>query len=913
MSHCARSVTPLAKMLALAFGSAVLSPAAFAQATTTQKQDRIEVTGSNIKRTDLEGAIPIQVITAEEIRRSGKQTITDVLRELPSNAAGGLTELSGAASFSAGAATASIRGLGSAATLVLLNGRRVAPYGLVDPNFGQSAAVNLNALPLDVIERIEILKDGASAIYGSEAIAGVINIILRKDYKGGQVGVSMNSSDRGLFKSNSFTATYGLGDLGRDKYNVFANLEVFDGKGVKFKEVEKYLITPQMFNVYGTGQATSSFHPQLNYLAAGAGGTTAFTPGANCPAGDRQSAQPILLGVARGVFCLYDQWQHVIVTPDSSRQNLFVRGTMELPADMAAFGELSINRSETFFAGGPGVVGNGVGNWFVANTGALNRMPTTLPVGHPNNPNAVATAYRWRANALGNQDSTVTSSGLRALVGLKGTNLGWDWETSFLHSSSKTSNARINEIRGDVLIAGVANRTLNFLAPNIKAILGDNVESTAKSGFSTFEVKGSRELFKMGGGNAALAAGVEYRKETREANPDPKIPAGQIVGRGIAVAKGSRNVVTAYGELVMPVTQSIEVQVAARSDKYSDSGDTSLTPKLSGSWKLMDAIKFRGSYAEGYRAPSLTESTQSSTSGFFNGVDDPRRCNRAASITVGCGASLPGLIVASPFLKPETAKSKTFGVVIEPTRDFNLSVDYFNITRKNEITFLSLTEILNNEGSRDPRYVDKVVRDPTNVSATVANDPGAILFVRTGFDNLGVTNVSGVDLDARFKLTTRTAGKFNFRVAATYYTKQNGSGTPTDPVIDYNGYYNAPKFRGTFTTEWELSNYVLTGTVNHLSSMASYSNPEPQSAGAKAQIADCSNVAGTYLGVCRIAAYDTVDLGVVYRGIKNLRLAAVVRNIGDRLPSVDPRARPLNFVWYSPAGRTLNLNARYDF
>jgi len=140
---------------ALGAGLAVSVFALSAQAQQAQKVEKIEVTGSNIKRVDIETAAPNQVITAEEIRRSGRQTVTEVLRELTINAAGGLTELSGSGSFSAGAATASLRGLGSTATLVLLNGRRIAPYGLADPNFGQSAVVNLNAIPLNTIERIE--------------------------------------------------------------------------------------------------------------------------------------------------------------------------------------------------------------------------------------------------------------------------------------------------------------------------------------------------------------------------------------------------------------------------------------------------------------------------------------------------------------------------------------------------------------------------------------------------------------------------------------------------------------------------------------------------------------------------------------------------------------------------------------
>jgi iron complex outermembrane recepter protein len=208
---------------------------------TPQKVEKVEVTGSNIKRIDAESAAPIQVISAEEIRRSGKTTVTELLRELPINAAGGLTELTGSGSFSAGAASASLRGLGSTATLVLLNGRRVTAYGLADPNFGQSGAVNLNAIPLAVVEKIEILKDGASAIYGSEAIAGVINIILRKDYTGARAGVGGSINSEGLYGTVNATASFGVGDLARDRYNVFGNVEVFRQGATSFKDTEDFL------------------------------------------------------------------------------------------------------------------------------------------------------------------------------------------------------------------------------------------------------------------------------------------------------------------------------------------------------------------------------------------------------------------------------------------------------------------------------------------------------------------------------------------------------------------------------------------------------------------------------------------------------------------------------------------------
>jgi iron complex outermembrane recepter protein len=917
-SDSMNDVRPISRGLALAFGGSLIitSTALYAQSAETAptlKQERIEVTGSNIKRADIEGALPVQVITAEEIKRSGKQTITEVLRSLPSNAAGGLSELTGSNSFSAGAASASLRGLGSAATLVLLNGRRIAPYSLVDPNFGQSAVVNLNALPLDIVERVEILKDGASAIYGSEAIAGVINIILRKDYKGGIVGGSYSVSDRNLFGSKTLNATYGLGDIAKDRYNVFANLEVSRQDMVMFKEVDKYLNRNEFRNVYQTGIANSAYSPNINYRTPTPSGVAAYTPGATCPPSDIGNAATLIGSTSSGNYCVYDQWKHVVITPKIDRVNLFARGTLALKDEMSLFTEFSYNKSDTFFAGAPQTLGQGTANWFNASTGALVRSPQTLPVGHPNYTSTTGAPqqFRWRANAVGNTDTEVKTDGYRALLGLKGSNWGWDWETSVMNSTSNTKLTSFNQISGPAWINGINNGTFNLLDPDLKSVLGVDTVNKANSGFSTLELKGSREVFNLPGGPAGLATGVEFRRETREAIPDLLIATGQIVGRGIAQAKGSRNVSTAYGELSLPVIKSVEIQLAARADKYSDAGN-SFTPKIAASWKALEELKFRGSYAEGFRAPSLTEISESSTSGFFNNIDDPRRCNRPA-VTLGCGLNLPGLIVASPFLKPEKAKSYSLGLVLEPTRDLSLTLDYFDIRRTNEITFLDLTTILQNEGSLDPRYRDRVIRDPANTNALVPNDPGAILYVKTGFDNLGLTTVKGWDLDARYKLVTASSGKINFKIAATYYSDQRSSGAPDAPIYSNNDYRNQPRLRGSFTTDWEYGSWVINAAINHTSSFKPFENPDSLVGGNQAAAKNCATPTGTYLGVCNIGIYETFDLGLTYTGVKDLRLGFIVRNITDRLPPVDPRARPYNTTWYSPAGRLINLSASYNF
>jgi iron complex outermembrane recepter protein len=614
---------------------------------------------------------------------------------------------------------------------------------------------------------------------------------------------------------------------------------------------------------------------------------------------------------------LYDQWAYAYITPKIERINGFVRGTFAISNNLEAFAELSYNDSSTFFPGTPRAVGNGVGGTFSAATGRLNNIPTSLPATHPNNPTfgtatPAAVPFRYRFDVLGPQDNAVDSGVFRGLIGLKGYAAGWDFETGLLHNDSRITTYNYNEVSLPGLTQGITNGTFNFLNPSSGAVTAQSLRIDAvdesKSVTTLFDIKGSRELFTLPGGAAGIAIGAEYRREERVLDPDLRKQNGEIFGRGVARADSSRNVRTLYAELSAPIIKGMEVQLAARHDRYSDYG-SSTTPKVALAYSPTTALKVRGSYAEGFRAPSLVEAGRSATSGFFNGVDDPRRCNRGAGITVGCGLSIPGLITGSNFLKAEDAKTYTFGFVFEPTNDTNLSIDYFNIKRRNEITFLSLDDILRNEGSTDARYANRIFRDTANVNPGVPNDPGAILYVLSGFDNLGKTEVSGLDFDVRRRFTLGSAGKLTSRLTATHYITQAGSGTPDDPVVSYNGMRNAPRTRAQFVNSWEYGAWTTTVTFNYLSSFRPYTNPVFSGT---AQTT-CANPTGTYLGICNVSEYYTFDLGVEYTGIKNLRANLTARNIANRKPSNDPLARPFNTAWYSPAGLTFVGGLSYTF
>jgi iron complex outermembrane recepter protein len=880
------------------------------QAPSSQKIEKIEVTGSNIKRVDAETVSPIQVITSEEIKRSGKQTITEILRTLPSSGTGGLNDITGSNSFSSGASTVSLRGLGSAATLVLLNGRRIAPYGLSDPNFGQGAATNLDSLPLDAIDRVEILKDGASAIYGSEAIAGVVNIILRRDFKGALVSVRGATNYSGLYNTGTVAGSLGFGDLAADRYNVFVNVEGFHRERVGFRDAEEFLNRREFFNsaLYRTGQrAFSSYAPQLNiypgpdvgfvFDPATLGGVTIDNIGSGlsvvaCPPGQQRPGQ---------TACRYDIWPLIDIVPKSDRINLFTRGTIDLSGTTSLFAEASFNQIKTKYSGLPQVAGD-IGSWYAATTNRIVNIPEVLPPGHPNNNTGDYAAYRYRFTDVGPAGGEVKSDAIRFLVGAKTTLNTWDFEVGALYNENKTDAISLNQIRTSVLTRAILDGTYNFANPGAGSVtaaqLRVNSKDTAKSSFSILDFKTSTEFGSLPGGAIGFAAGLEYRRENRRATPDPLKGLGEIVGFGAASAEGSRNLVSAYTEVRLPVLKSLEIQLAGRTDKYSDYGRSTI-PKIGAAWTVLPTLKLRGSYAEGFRAPSLTEISKSSVSAFQT-VLDPKLCINGDENACQQGIGL--LIVANPNVKPETAKTYNVGIVIEPTKDSSVSFDFYKIDRRNEISNLSINDILNNEDSTDPRFVGRVVRSKPAPGQSV----GQIQVVRNGFFNLGKTLVRGLDIDARTKFSLQEYGRLDTSLLLNYTDQYKGSGDETSPLISQAGYRDYPRVRARASGTWEVGDWSTTTAANYNSGFKTFSNGDLRTE-------TCSSPTSTYLGYCKVDDSITVDIGTEYRGFKNLTIALTIQNVFNKRPPADPLNRPVNQEWYAPYGAYATLGATYKF
>lgn len=889
------------KQLAVAIAATfVATGVAYAQ-QQPQKVEKVEVTGSNIKRTDTETSAPVDVITREDIERSGKQTVAEVLRSIPQNT-GSLDEKS-TNSFAPGSAGISLRGLGQKATLVLMNGRRIAGYGLAQ-NI-QESFVDLNSIPAAAIERIEVLRDGASAIYGSDAIAGVVNFIMRKDYRGAEVNLS-GTTLQGTGRGQEFrvSGTVGFGDLASDRFNVMAVADYYKRGELTFNDVD-FLRSYDRRRFPGGNNDTSVTVGQFQSRTA-VGGLLPTRSISECP-GTVINGVPAMTSAgltgfgatftANSTWCNYDQAAQTTVSPGTERIGAFARGTFALTPNLTGFAEVGYSKTQT----------EQVFQWaFVRTTGFATSGQSIVPFtyrvvlgpGQGGNPTNGSVEYRGFFWDLGPRRATVDSDAFRVLAGLEGYQLGWDWKSGFGYSETKTVNGFQNLISQSGLNAAIAANTYNFDKPstNTQAVRDSirvNGANVGKSTMTAFDIKASRELFDMPGGPAGVAVGLDYRNESMKIVPDARIAANDVLGRGQTSVDGSRNVVAAYTEFALPVTKAIEANLALRTEHYSDYG-SSTVPKIGLKWKATDNLLLRASFGKGFRAPSLPEISKSAAT-FFTSVRDTPTCIANNSPTC-VATSISGVYSANPNLKPEKSDSLNIGAVFDVSKDLSVGVDYFDIKHKDLISASDFQAVV------DGNSPGRVIRDPQN---------NAIVAVLAQYENLDTVRTSGFDMDLRWKFGT-SFGKFDNRVAVTYLTKYEQVLTSGEPPYSFNGnngpgtgYFITPRYKINTTIGWEMGAWRATLTSRYL---PGYAN----TAGAAAHVTTST---GGQLPD-RTSAKNYWDLAGSYQVNRDLKLSAAVRNVTNTQPPFDS-ARQATFTYayeeYEVRGRMFQLGLSYKF
>ena len=390
-----------------------------------------------------------------------------------------------------------------------------------------------------------------------------------------------------------------------------------------------------------------------------------------------------------------------------------------------------------------------------------------LPVGHPDNPFAAngqgARLYYIPAD-IGGRNTQTESNTQRYLAGVKGTTAEWDWDVGALYIRSDLTYELKNYLNYANLLQALngqggfgyyrvgASAPLNnpgiygFIAPQLSYdIISENTQIDAKA---------SRDIYKLEGGQLAMAVGYEFRREEMDNAGVPGTFEGNVLGLGYAAGIGSRNVNAVYAELYAPLLKNLEVTAALRYDHYSDFGST-VNPKFGVKWTVVPQLVARGTYATGFRAPGLYENGNSAIAGYTSYID-PVRCP-VTGLPVDCGADQVVTITSgNPDIEPEESTNWTVGLVWEPVPAFNMTFDYWNIETKGQITGADPQLVIDNPGAF-PSAV--VLRDPSDALPGVPNS-GTVLAVVAPFQNLNKTKTDGIDLSARYRWNARDYGNF---------------------------------------------------------------------------------------------------------------------------------------------------------
>ena len=727
---------------------------------------KVNVTGSNIKRVDNETASPVDVITRQDIERTGAVSIGEVLQFIPS--AGFAIDDRVTNGFTNGASALNVRNLGFNSTLILLNGRRLPTYPFAQRlTTGSQGFQDLNAIPITAVERIEILKDGASAIYGADAVGGVVNIIMRNTYQGIEAGASAGVteySDGEQFQAN---ASLGFGDIAKDRYNIFANL--FYLKRDKMTTKDRDFANNEDLRGRGGTDFRSGFGYPGTVIDLDTG-EVAYYP--NCP--------PESVRASR---CRYNRAAFGGVNPEVERYSANVRGEFAITPDISIFGEGIYSQSWAYNIGfpAPSTDDNGIGS-------------NILPVGHPNNPfpNDALVAHRYAD--VGNRDNDSTTKMWRGVLGAKGSWKTWDWEVYGSWNEIKIEEDQLNNVLTQTALDTINDGSYNFFDPfnnpATTARLRYNGFRHGKSEFQDYGAKASGEVWNLPAGPVLAAVGVQYWNSKAEDIPDPRIANLEALGISASAAFGEQDMTAVFGEIIVPVVKGLEISGALRYDKYGKSGDFSKTsPKIGVRYQPVRNLLLRATYSEAFRAPSIFDTTSATQSSFEFGLVDPTRCITGEE--PDCNLDVRVVTTGNPALKAEKSKIWNIGVVWEPTPNSSLSADYYQIKRKDEISLFS-TQTLINLFVNDPNIV---IRNAAGLIDQVNNVP----------IQAAKTTTSGIDVEGRLRIPLERFGQVNLRGSIAYvddYTFSTLGETGAIEDFQFNGTYNQPRTRASWDISW---------------------------------------------------------------------------------------------------------------
>jgi len=932
----------------------------------TKTLDKVNVTGSRIKRTDVEAALPVTIIQKAEIEKQGITSAEQLMMHL--NIAGNSSDnlasangLTGIAEFRTanGVSGANLRGQGADATLVLLNGRRVATHGL------RGQAVDLNSIPFAAIDRVEVLRDGASAMYGTDAIGGVINFITREDYQGITVNAGWDITQESGGNIYTYSLLGGMGDIDEDRWNVWAtvnyrsntSLHGMDRDFTNHFQPERGLSPDTSGTPFATVVTTAGSMMGANLVdpISGVGQSRVNTlnlPGAaGCESGGEMMgpyAYQLWGNAGLRYSCAWDYARsQVMQQPLTSLQGLG-RATFKIGEHHRAFFEAMVSEVESnrefeyqqMTSSASATSTLNPDTWYPLNDytretynmvyEALRQFfyPGSDPLTSVGNLNyGAGIGYRWRCYVCGMRQQITTTKASRFVVGVDG-DLGfgdWTYDAGITRGTSEATTVLGNGYYWtpglqEALGSGFINPFLKpgqDQGPQARAMLAAASAAGVRlfggeSTVTSFDANFSGGLgFSLWGGEVQLATGVDIRREEFEfgsakdsdGNPVTADNIYQLGATSIAIPRATRNVRAVYVEAYLPVHDTFELTLAGRHDRYDTFGSTT-NPKYSFKWQPIDSLAFRGAYSTGFKVPEFSKLFAPAFDSDYTGFDlaDPATCpGGVANPNVpGCESIKPQMRTGGKVdLLPEESEQMSFGLVYAPTSNFNMSLDWWEIERIATIRVPDLNMLKANYDLFSANFI----RDAS----------GQIVAIDRRFVNSGGTLMSGIELDANL-MGDLWNGRWRINLNGSYLDNFQEKVLEGQPYSDnlvgkYVRYFNLPlKWKHTLNFGYAKGDWSHTLTQVYRSG---YEDEKPPS------VAN-----GTYIPSQwnpDVDDYILYNYSVSWTGMQNARYTFVVRNLLDTDPPFT--AHQVDFASGSaweprvadPRGRSFALMVEFNF